>query len=46
MGLGFAPGTTAIIVSGSRTESLFAEFAIYLLGGITIPIDDNDDLEK
>ncbi|MGH7799240.1 MAG: AMP-binding protein [Thermodesulfobacteriota bacterium] len=46
MGLGFAPGTAAIIVSGSRTESLFAEFAIYLLGGITIPIDDNDDLEK
>jgi long-chain acyl-CoA synthetase len=46
MGLGFAPGTAAIIVSGSRTESLFAEFGIYLLGGITIPIDDNDDLEK
>ncbi|OGE22598.1 MAG: hypothetical protein A2V51_02485 [Candidatus Dadabacteria bacterium RBG_19FT_COMBO_40_33] len=46
LGLGFAPGTAAIIVSGSRTESLFAEFGIYLLGGITIPIDDNDDLEK
>ncbi|MGH7909105.1 MAG: AMP-binding protein [Thermodesulfobacteriota bacterium] len=46
MSLGFAPGTAAIIVSGSRTESLFVEFAIYLLGGITIPIDDNDDLEK
>ena len=46
LGLGVAPGTAAIIVSGSRTESLFTEFGVYLLGGITIPIDDNEDLEK
>jgi len=46
MGLGFAPGSTALIVSGSRTESIYTEFAIYLLGGITIPIDENEDPEK
>ncbi len=42
MSLGFAPGSTALVVSGNRMESLYAEFAIYLLGGISIPIAENE----
>jgi long-subunit acyl-CoA synthetase (AMP-forming) len=46
MGLGFSTGSSALIVSGIRTESIYSEFAIYLLGGIAIPIKENEDLEK
>ncbi|MGE5446384.1 MAG: AMP-binding protein [Ignavibacteriales bacterium] len=42
MSLGFASGSTALMVSGNRTESLYVEFAIYLLGGISIPIAENE----
>jgi len=42
MSLGFAPGNTALMVSGNRTESICAEFAIYLIGGISIPIAENE----
>jgi long-chain acyl-CoA synthetase len=42
MSLGFAPGSTALIVSENRTESLYAEFAICLLGGISIPIAEDE----
>src|ERR1700758_4304664 len=41
MGLGFAPGSAALMVSGNRTESLYAEFAICLLGGISVPIAED-----
>lgn len=46
MSLGFASGNTALIVSGNRTESLYAEFAIYLLGGVSIPIAENEAQDK
>jgi len=46
MSLGFASGNTALIVSRNRTESLYAEFAIYLLGGVSIPIAENEAQDK
>jgi long-chain acyl-CoA synthetase len=45
MGLGFASGNTALMITGNRTESLYAEFAIYLLGGISVPIAENEALD-
>jgi long-chain acyl-CoA synthetase len=46
MALGFVSGNTALMVSGNRTESLYAEFAIYLLGGVSIPIAENEAQDK
>ncbi len=46
MGIGFARGSSALVISGVRTESIYTEFAIYLLGGIAIPIQENEDQEK
>ena len=42
MSLGFGSGSTALMVSGNRMESLYAEFAICLLGGISVPIGENE----
>jgi long-chain acyl-CoA synthetase len=42
MDLGFAPGDAALMVSGNRIESLYAEFAIYLLGGILVPMPEDE----
>lgn len=42
MSLGFTPGDAALLVSGNRIESIYAEFAIYLIGGISIPIAENE----
>lgn len=36
--LGFSHGDAVLIISGSRIESLVAEFAVYHLGGVIIPI--------
>jgi len=45
MDLGFGTGDTALVISSNRMESLSTEIAIYLLGGVTIPIAEDEALE-
>jgi long-chain acyl-CoA synthetase len=46
MGLGFGLGDTALVISSNRIESLLSEIAIGLLGGVTIPVAYDEDLEN
>jgi long-subunit acyl-CoA synthetase (AMP-forming) len=46
LGLGFGSGSTALMVSQNRIESLWSESAIYLLGGISIPTSEDESSER
>jgi long-chain acyl-CoA synthetase len=45
MDLGFGQGDMALVVSSNRIESILTEIAIHLLGGVTIPIAEDEPLE-
>ncbi|MFQ5787843.1 MAG: AMP-binding protein [Thermodesulfobacteriota bacterium] len=42
--LGFDVGNAVLIASSNRLESLYAEIAVYILGGVSIPIDQDEDI--
>ncbi|HWP93916.1 MAG TPA: AMP-binding protein [Thermodesulfobacteriota bacterium] len=44
--LGFGPGDAAIMVSPNRMECLFAEVAVCFLGGVAIPMEGDELLER
>jgi long-subunit acyl-CoA synthetase (AMP-forming) len=46
MDLGFDPGDVALMISSNRVESISTETAILLIGGVTIPIAEDENLES
>ncbi|MBI2487152.1 MAG: AMP-binding protein [Deltaproteobacteria bacterium] len=46
MDLGFGLGDSALVLSSNRMESISTEIAICLIGGITIPIVENETIEN
>lgn len=45
LSLGFNAGDTALMISGRHMESLWAESAVYLLGGILVPVGEHESSE-
>lgn len=46
MDLGFGFGNTALVISSNRMESISTEIAIHLIGGVTIPIAEDEPREN
>lgn len=42
--LGFVSGDAVLIASSNRLESLYSEIAVYILGGVSIPVDQGEDI--
>lgn len=46
LGLGFNPGNAVLMISGNRMESIWAESGVYLLGGVLIPVSEDESVER
>lgn len=46
MDLGFGRGDASLLVSSNRVESISTEIAVWSIGGVTIPIAENEALEN
>ena len=42
--LGFGPGDATLVVSSNRMESISTEIAVWSIGGVTIPISEDETL--
>ncbi len=44
--LGFRPGDASLVVSSNRIESISTEIAVWSIGGVTIPLPEDETLEN
>lgn len=46
LSLGFGPGDAVLMISGNRMNSIWAESAVYFLGGVLIPVSEDEPAER